>query len=182
MKKEIEVKAKLVDEEAIKQKLVDLGCVFSEPIDQDDAWFVNFTTSYTTFMPKTNFIRIRKSKGKVLFTLKHPQANELDCIEKETDVSNEKELRGILEMLGYHEVVGFHKRSMKAEYRDYGIYLDEITDLGSFIEVEKITEESDGEKVQEELFIFLESLGIKREDRVVNGYDTLVYIKNNPEK
>jgi len=54
------------------------------------------------------------------------------------------------------------------------ICLDEVEGLGSFIEVEKTSAE-DGEAIQEELFNFLESLGVKREDRVFKGYDTLKY-------
>jgi adenylate cyclase class IV len=48
----------------------------------------------------------------------------------------------------------------------------------SHIEVEKITE-GEGDDVQEELFTFLETLGVTREDRVINGYDTLMYQQQN---
>ena len=58
------------------------------------------------------------------------------------------------------------------------ICLDEVKDLGNFIEVEKITDE-DPDKVQEELFRFLESVGVRREDRVVNGYDILMWRKQH---
>jgi predicted adenylyl cyclase CyaB len=56
------------------------------------------------------------------------------------------------------------------------ICLDEVRDLGTFIELEKITEGEDPIKVQSELFAFLKSLGVREEDRVERGYDTLLYL------
>jgi adenylate cyclase class 2 len=180
MKKEIEVKAKVKNLEDISQKIISLGSILSEPITQDDAIFVNLTGSFTDFKRGENFLRIRKNNQKILFTVKQPQKNELDCIEHEVEVSDAEELQNILELMGYHEAVQVHKVRRKAKYKDYEICLDEVRDLGSFIEVEKITD-GDGEKVQEELFLFLESLGVQREDRVVHGYDTLVYLNKNPK-
>ena len=53
-----------------------------------------------------------------------------------------------------------------------------MSDLGTFVEVEKITEDVEAEAVQNELFEFLETLGVKKEDRIVQGYDTLFYLKH----
>ncbi len=72
MKKEIEVKAKVSDMSALRTKLESLGCVFGEPVVQEDAIFVDFDGDFTAFMPQTNFLRIRKAKGKIIFTLKQP--------------------------------------------------------------------------------------------------------------
>ncbi len=83
-----------------------------------------------------------------------------------------------LVLLGYHKAISVYKNRTKAKYKDMEICLDEVDHLGSFIEVEKITE-GDGDAVQEELFNFLETLGVKRDDRVINGYDTLMYRHNN---
>ena len=56
--------------------------------------------------------------------------------------------------------------------------LDQYVNAAESMEVEEITDEkADGEKVQEKLFCFLETLGVERADRVMNGYDTLMYSK-----
>jgi adenylate cyclase class IV len=52
-----------------------------------------------------------------------------------------------------------------------------VENLGSFIEMEKLSEEGDSEKIQEELFIFFESLGIQKPDREIFGYDILMLQK-----
>ena len=43
---------------------------------------------------------------------------------------------------------------------------------------EKLADDGDSEKIQEELFKFFESLGIKKEDRAFSGYDILILQKN----
>jgi adenylate cyclase class 2 len=178
MKKEIEVKAEVGDLNIVKIELEKIGCVFGDPIVQEDTIFVNFDTDFTKFMTDTNFLRIRKTKDKIFFTLKRPQSNELDSIEVETEISDADQMVEAIVHLGYHEAVKVCKTRTKTIYNDMEICLDEVREIGSFIEVEKITD-GDGEEVQDELFNFLETLGIKREDRVVNGYDTLVYLKKN---
>lgn len=177
MKKEIEVKAKAGNLKEIKTKLEALGCTFTEPIVQEDVIFVNYSGDFSDFKPGQNFLRIRKAKGKILFTLKQSVKNELDSIEKETEIADAEEMRGAIELMGYHEAVQVHKTRTKTKHNGWEICLDEVKGLGSFIEVESITDE-DADKVQEELFAFLQTLGVSRDDRVLNGYDTLVYLKN----
>lgn len=177
MRKEIEVKAKITDTTALLAKLSALGVALSEPLKQEDAIYTNFPDEeFADFKPGVNFLRIRKSNGKVLFTLKQSLVNELEGIEKELEVSSEKEMEDILSLLGYHKAVQVIKTRRKANYKDYEICLDEVETLGSFIEVEKLTDE-DSEKVQNEMFDLLIILGIEKADRVMNGYDTMVYLK-----
>lgn len=181
MKKEIEVKARVSDFAHVRTQLEQLGCVFSEPIRQEDDVYVNFDQDFTAPAPRgTNFLRIRKEqrgdRSRILFTLKQPQSNELDCIEKETEIQNAEQFEGALFLMGYHKAVSVYKTRTKTKYKDMEICLDEVDVLGAFIEVEKITE-GDGEIVQEELFTFLETVGVARSDREIHGYDTLMYAK-----
>jgi len=180
MKLEIEVKAKVKDFEIIKDKLKELGCVLSLPIIQNDYIYNSKTTNIREGYDGSPILRIRKQGEKILFTLKKNRTNELDCIEKEIEVSNDETLRDILLLMNYESNVEVHKKRIKTTYKDYEICLDEVEGLGTYIEVEKMSEE-DGEKVQNELFEFLETLGVSKEDRVFKGYDTLIFLKNNPE-
>jgi adenylate cyclase class 2 len=178
MKKEIEVKAKVKDLKILGDKLESMGIILSDPIIQNDETFVdeNFG-NYGEFHSGKNVLRIRENNEKFIFTLKQSQDNELDCIEKETIISNPLELREALILMGYKSMVKIHKIRRKAQYGDYEICLDSVKELGDFIEVEIITDSQNSETTQNELFQFLESLGIKNEDRVINGYDTLIYNK-----
>lgn len=178
MKSEIEVKARVKDFKAIKNKLIELGCVLSEPIIQDDYIYNKKGLDIKNGYHDTSVLRIREQSGKIIFTLKKNRSNELDCIEKEIEVNNKDILKDIFELLDYEKTVEVHKKRIKTNYKDYEICLDEVDNLGSYIEVEKMSDE-DGEKVQNELFDFLQTLGISKEDRVFNGYDTLIWLKEN---
>ncbi|MDP1688739.1 MAG: class IV adenylate cyclase [bacterium] len=181
MKKEIEVKAKVKNIQSLISRLSALGVSLSEPARQVDGIYTNFPDKeFADFKPGVNFLRIRKSGDKILFTLKQSLVNELEGIEKELEINNEQEMEDILILMGYHKAVEVIKVRRKTKYKDYEICLDEVETLGSFIEVEKITDE-DSEQVQNEMFSFLMSLGVDKEDRVLNGYDTLVYLsKQDP--
>lgn len=179
MRKEIEVKARLQDPEIIINKLIGLGCTLSEPVTQHDAIFVDDNYGiFDEFQPDKNLLRIRESGGKYILTLKQPKSNEQDAIEHETPVGDSHEMRKILEYMGLHEAVQVHKTRQKSSYNDWEICLDDVEGIGSFIEVEKVAEDPDVEVVQKELFDFLKSLGVKDEDRVTHGYDTMVFRKN----
>ena len=74
-----------------------------------------------------------------------------------------------------------NKKRRKCRYNEYEVCLDEVEGLGNFIEVEKITE-GEGEVIQRELFNFLMKLGVNKEDKIEQGYDTLMYNKNKELK
>lgn len=177
-RKEIEVKARLSDLKGFCSHLRKLGVELSDPVIQNDVTFVDANYgAYDEFQAGKNILRIREHNGNYLFTLKQPQHNELDCIEHETEVADPQELRKALALMGYHPVVEIHKIRRKAKYKEYEICVDEVQGLGSFVEVEKITDTENADVVQEALFTFLESLGVPREARVTRGYDTMVYLK-----
>jgi adenylate cyclase class 2 len=175
MKLEIEVKAKIKNLGVIISKLKKIGCIFSEPIIQDD-YIYNVKGIDLSKIRSTLVLRIRVQGKRIIFTLKKNRNNELDCIEKEVDVNNKKKLEDIIELLGFKKTVEVHKKRIKTKYHDYEICLDEVKDLGSFVEVEKMSDE-DGEKIQKELFNFLKTFGVKEEDRMLIGYDTMVLNK-----
>lgn len=179
MKLEIEVKAKVKNFETIKNKLQEIGCILSEPINQDDYIYNRKGLDIRKGYDGSPILRIREQGEKIIFTLKKNRSNELDCIEKEIEVSNKEILKDIFDLMDYESSVEVHKKRIKTNFNDYEICLDEVDGLGSYIEVEKMSEE-DGEKIQNELFDFLQTMGVSKEDRVFNGYDTLIYLKNNP--
>ncbi|HVZ11575.1 MAG TPA: class IV adenylate cyclase [Patescibacteria group bacterium] len=175
LNKEVEIKAKVTDFEVIKQKLRNLGCVFSEEIRQVDTVFINKTNTFPTIKPGCEVLRIRVQNGKYFLTYKKAVANELDRIEREVEVGDRQVTEDIVNFLGFKEIIKVDKKRIKTRWGDYEICLDEVLDLGKFIEIEKMTNESDGEKIQGELLLFLNDLGIPMSDRVFQGYDTMLY-------
>lgn|SRR3989338_3702918 len=179
---EIEVKARLHDRKAVIKKLEDLGCKFSEELHQVDHIFmpegIDFPPSIDSGV---GVLRVRKSNDKYFFTLKIQQGSRQDAIERELEIKDGGKMIEILKLLKYQEVPTVNKKRIKTNYKDIEIVLDEVKDLGEFIEAEKIVQTEnpeDRKNTQEELFAFLGTLGVREEDHVIDGkYDIMLFEK-----
>jgi adenylate cyclase class 2 len=181
---EIEIKAKLVDKDAVMAKLQALGCEFSPVKTQDDMVWVENMGDMATFLANKVFLRIRIQNGeKVIMTAKQSKTNleggaeNLVKREHEVVVDSAEEARGILAMLGLKEAVRAVKKRQTAEHNGYEICIDDVEGLGAFIELEKIADEKDAAQIQKEMSDFLQSLGVSPEDQVHKGYDILMLEK-----
>ena len=180
---EIEVKARIADTSSVIGKLTSLGCVFSEPVTQDDMVYVEKTGSLDDFLSNDVFLRIRiQNDGKVVLTAKRPLKKSAEVLVKhecEVTVDSAFQAQGILELMGYSQTVRVKKVRQKAHHGAYEICIDDIEGLGSFIELEQIDEESKAEEIQKGMLDFLLSLGISPEQQVKKGYDILMLEKNS---
>ncbi len=179
---EIEIKARLANKDAVMQKLVEMGCEFSPVKTQDDMVWTEKAGSMEEFLANPVFLRIRVQDGeRIILTAKKSKtaagAGSLVKREHEVVVDSAQEARGILEMLGLKEVVRTIKKRQTAEHDGYEICIDEIEGLGSFIELEKIGEKDDAPRIQEEMMMFLATLGVPADALVHKGYDILMLEK-----
>jgi adenylate cyclase class 2 len=180
MQSEIEVKARIDDTDGLIRKLAALGCVFSEPIIQDDTVFAKKIGTLEEFLSNEEFLRIRiQNDGTIILTAKKPvgtnvSGENLVKREYEVEVSSANGARDILELMGLHEGVRVKKTRRKAHYGTYEICIDEIEGLGSFIELEEMADSAQAPRIQKEMLAFLMSLGISPECQVKKGYDILM--------
>lgn len=172
--KEVEVKAKVTNLEEIKHKLTTLGCTFSNPLIQKDKVFLKKGLTLKDHGKGLVALRIRDENGTYTMTMKKQVGDGLDKIEKEIIIDDPKQGEDIILHMGFHEVSFIQKTRTKCKYNDYEICLDSVTDLGNFIEVEKLTTQENSKQIQNEMFAFLESLDVKEEQRVFKGYDILM--------
>jgi len=190
--REIEVKAKLVNAAAVEASLAAMGAKLSAPIKQADRVYLQNGTAFEEITVNTPVLRIRtQTPGKILLTYKHIRGEELDKQEHEVTVDDAAEMDQILRLSGFYQVVAFTKVRRKCEISGYEICLDEVDEvdeLGSYIEIEKLIpdgpngdKEAAGQDVQRELFDFLGKLGISEKDKVLQGYDVLIYNKLHPK-
>jgi adenylate cyclase class 2 len=179
---EVEIKAKLRNRAELVKKLEAFGCKFSDELHQVD--HVYFPEGLT-FPPPigTGILRVRNQDGKYFFTLKISQSGRQDSIERELEIGDGEMMMEIVKLLKYQEAPTNDKKRIKTKYKDMVIELDDVKDLGEFIEVEKIVTEEDPKerkKIQSELAEFLVTLGIPKEDLLVNSkYDIMLFEKNN---
>jgi adenylate cyclase class 2 len=174
--KEIEVKAHLKDRELVLENLNKLGCVFDEPIFQDGMEFSRIQdANLEQYLNDDYFVRVRTSQGIHTFTVKKPVKDvALAKIEHETIITNREAVESALTLMGYFPVLHIKKERTIGHLDGYEICIDDVENLGAFIEVEKMSNE-DPQKVREELQNFLFSLGVKEEDEVHVGYDILMF-------
>jgi|SRR3989338_4851199 len=174
---EVEVKAHLKNRQAVIKKLESLGCKFSKELHQIDRIFIPEGVS---FPPPLNVpvLRVRNQNGLYLLTLKISQSNRTDSIEKEIEIMDGEKMIEILQLLKWQEVVKVDKKRVKTNLNDMEIVLDDVKDLGEFIEAEQIvTNDNPNErkKMQGELFAVLATLGVPEEDNIIDGkYDLML--------
>jgi len=171
--REIEVKARLRDEADFLVAASKLGIEFGQAMTQADRTFLS-DTPYGD--PAWNIFRLRRQDDKTLFTLKfHASDRSRDNHEYETEVKDGDQIQKILERLGYKQDVYINKSRRITHYKDLELCLDEVERLGAFVEVEKLAaDDADVDQIQDELWSLLKSCGVAEEDRVHDGYDTLI--------
>ncbi len=176
MVKSAETKAFLLEKEKFLMHMENFGARFSVPESQFDRYFTKDKKDFEVFRPKENFLRIREERGKIFFTLKQPQTNELDVIDKTVEVGDKEVLIEIILLLGYQEIISVSKIRQTASYNGWDLCIDVVEGLGDFIEVKYMGEDNAGEiqKKQKELLF---SLGVSESAVTLSGYDTLLYKK-----
>jgi predicted adenylyl cyclase CyaB len=78
----------------------------------------------------------------------------------------------ILDKLRYNCVLTFHKKRTSARYKKFGLEIDEVEELGNYLEVEAIG--TDGEKLQEEIKDLFRKIGLPEENIERRGYPEIV--------
>ncbi len=177
--REVEIKLKVANLDLVASKLDELGCKLSEPKTHEDINFVH--KDDIKWFESTGggwvYPRLRIQNNDVLtFTVKKPLTNEMDCIEHELQVDDAKELEAIMEMFGYRRGVVVRKTRRTCIFQNYTITLDEVDRLGSFIEIERVVDDGDAEKIQKKMFVFAkEMFGLERNNHMMKGYDILIH-------
>lgn len=172
--REIEIKARVTDKAKLIEKLISAGIALGKPLKQHDVVYAR--PGAINGDPDENWLRIRtENDEKHIFTLKRSMTGELDSIEHEVTVDNDNEMRAIIKYLGYELFSDLTKIRQKAKLDDVEICLDEVPELGTFIEAEMICgEDENATAVQEKLWDLLESFGISRADQETSGYDIMM--------
>lgn len=183
--REIEIKVKLDNWESLIEQLEHSGCTLSAPLVQEDIVysFAGDAFPWTATESGQFVLRLRYQDGQTIFTLKQQRSHELDNLELETVVENREEMKRILEVIGFVPVVEVKKVRRKCKFKDYEICLDEVEQLGKFVEIEKLTDDSaDAQAVEEELWQVLEAHGLSRTQQVREGYDTQIFQLTHTEE
>jgi len=176
--REIEIKLKAPNLDEIVKKLEKLGCHLSDPISQHDTIYSKngANKEYVSSKQGDIIMRIRRMTTKAEFNLKQQKSGEMDNLEYETEVKDPDVMHQILVLLGYVPTIEVKKVRRQVKFGQYEICLDEVEQLGTFVELEKMAEDdADPEVVRRELFAALAPLDLLPKDEETRGYDTQIY-------
>jgi adenylate cyclase class 2 len=168
--REIEIKARVADKQRLLVELARQGVRLGAPLAQHDQVF-----GPPGFAHGSNWLRIRTENGqKIYFTLKKSINGSLDNLELEITINDANEMARIVGQLGYELFSDITKVRQKAKLDDIEICVDDVKDLGTFIEAELLMpEDADHEAAVKKLWTLLASFGVERDSEVHEGYDVL---------
>lgn len=171
---EIEVKYRISRPAALLRALAARQVSLSTPVRQDDQAYAEHGWTYDMSKIGRSFARLRTQSGRHLFTLKVPLANQLACIEHETEVANREQMHEAVLRMGYYPTVRIVKTRRTARIDDMALCVDDVDGLGTFLELEKVVPRDDsGEETQRYLSRFVEGL-VDAADRIHETYDSLI--------
>ena len=175
---EIEVKAWVEDPKQLERSIIEFGAT---PIGIQMQADTYYNAPYRDFGKTDEALRIRVEEGKSVLTYKGPKMDKVSKTRKEveTEIKDIDGMGNILSSLGFFPVATVSKKRKNFRIGDFFISLDEVRNLGNFIEIEIAVKDSKNfqEKV-ESIFKFMGKLGITRESTIRKSYLEMILEKN----
>jgi adenylate cyclase class 2 len=169
---EVEQKFRLDSHDAIRRQLVELGARADEPVTQIDTYYGH---PQRDFASTDEALRIRCVDRANWITYKGPKLSQTTKTRQEIDLAIASGERGAAEgaelllALGFHRVAEVRKRRQSFHLvRDawmVEVTLDEVRDLGRFVELEILADESGLEAASQVLGQVADELGLSRVER-----------------
>lgn len=162
---EVEIKAK-IEIEPIKKRLAELGAEFINRTHQKDVYFRH---PCRDFKKTDEALRVRNVKDKYFLTYKGSKLDPETKTRKEIQIRIEKGIFNFLKSLGFSAAGEVEKWRSFYQWKDLKIYLDEVKELGNFLELEGTSW-----KDKEKMFEILEKLGIEKRNLTRKSYFELL--------
>lgn len=162
---EIEVKIRIDDPKAVREKMLALGAVVARERHLESNSLFDFDPAI--LRPGHRTLRLRTAGQRATLTFKgEPQKSRSFKVreEFETQVRNPKEMRTILKALGLKETFAYRKHRTVLRKSRLTITIDE-TPVGNFVELE-------GER--HEITRFARKLGFTRKDFITRSYAAMI--------
>jgi adenylate cyclase, class 2 len=171
---EVEAKYRVNDVDGLMRVLRERGAVLSAPVHQDDQAYAPAGWVYGQPKVGVAFARLRTEAGRHLFTVKRPIANEMACLEHETEVVDREAMHRALVEIGFAPTVRIVKVRRGGVLGSVSLCVDEVEHAGWFIEFERVVGRGrSGVEIQAELDRLARSLEVEL-SRVTDTYDSLV--------
>lgn len=177
---ELELKARVGSASHAISALEQSGCDFGPDVHQVDRIFARDCREITSPHPGTIVLRIRVEADDALtLNLKQHQTSELDCIEHEVRIAAAEPAAAILGLLGLAECARVDKVRRHGRLGSYTVNVDEVVDLGAFVELELLSATPPTEADHEALRVRMIALAVDVRELVHIGYDRMLLQKSS---
>ncbi len=181
---EVEIKVRVENINKIRKRLLEKGKLVKS-IRQIDEYYVPCHRDFFDQKPfPVEWLRIRTNPDKTIFEYdksinKNEKGDQEYAIEYETDVSHPEELKKILGFLDFKRKTIVDKKREIWGCGKLEVCLDNVKNLGEFIEVEARGEFKDSLEAKQACKKFLEDLGIDlgKTEPINTGYPVLLMKK-----
>ncbi|MFB6143551.1 MAG: class IV adenylate cyclase [Halorientalis sp.] len=180
---EVEVKVR-ADHETVRGALADLGAESAGTVAQTDTYL---DAPHRDFAATDEALRIRRETADgeetVAVTYKGPlvEAASKTREEHETAVADGEATREIFESLGFRPAATVRKERERFTVGEFTVSLDDVTDLGEFVEVETaVRSEDEVAERREVAYDLLRDLGLDPDEQVRTAYLGLL-LEDSPE-
>ncbi len=167
---EIEVKASVKDPKKVERSIIELGAV---PIGIENQADTYYNTSCRDFGKTDEALRIRVQNDRYFLTYKGPKMDNVSKTRKEyqVEINDSNSMGDILSALAFFPVATVIKKRKNYRLGDFYISLDEVRNLGDFIEIEiSVKNQKNYEEQLESIFKIIDKLGISRESTIRKSY------------
>ena len=157
---EVEVKARIKDAASIESRILQLGAIFQKEIHQSDIYFQH---PIRDFAQTDEALRIRITDDKNYLTYKGAKLDSTSKTREELEIEVQEPLK-LLELLtriGLSPIKKVVKTRKFYLYNDITISIDDVEELGSFLELElAVSDETQIPPARNRLFSFFKQLKI----------------------
>lgn len=167
---EIEVKARVENPKRVEREIIAMGAI---PVGIENQADTYYNSQYRDFKETDEALRVRVKDGEYFLTYKGPKMDSVSKTRKEfqVEINDADNMGTILSSLGFFPVATVSKKRKNYRIGDFCIALDEVRNLGNFIEIEIPARDSKNyEEKVESIFKFIERLGIGRKSTIRRSY------------
>ncbi len=171
MRMEVEQKFAVMDLEEVAGRLAALGATWGEVREESDLYFAHPARD---FARTDEALRIRRVGGRAYLTYKGPKVDATTKTRQEIDLALPNAAAAgpwqqLLEALGFRPVAEVRKSRRKAQVpwqaRQVEVSLDTVDQVGTYVELELVTDCEGVEPAKAVLQSLAEALGLRNSER-----------------
>jgi adenylate cyclase class 2 len=171
---EVELKFPLKNARELIQELNKIAKLKQQNIFQKDTYYVPAHRDFLAKKYPYEWLRIRETKQSVTLNYKHwyPENSKeaYHCDEFETKIEDVTALKKIFERLNFKEIITVEKTRSVWMYKNVEIAIDDVKDMGFFIELEAKNDFKDVDEAKKVLYDALKKLGAETGKQDFRGY------------